>query len=130
MLIKKRTKNDLKNRFKNRLKKVVKKRCDFFSEKTKEKSKRKFTQKIKEKNSGFFKRQNYKKYRYYLTILKKRLFQKPPTKNFYKKMFVFCFNFMYIFRVIFSRGNFDKERWRKYEQRKLHYLFTRCEQSF
>ncbi len=96
----------------------------------KEKSKQKFTQKISEKINEKLKRQKLKKYRPNLTICKNLLFQKPPAEKNSKKMFVFLINFMYIFRVIFSRGNFDKERWRKYEQRKLHYLFTRCEQSF
>ena len=121
---KNRSKNDLKNHFKKQVKKVCKNRCEILSKKTKEKSKQKFAQKIKEKNSGFFKRQKYKKSRYNLTILKNRLFQKPPTKNFYKKIFVFCINFIYSFCVIFLRGKFHKERWEKYEQRKLHYLIT------
>ena len=92
--------------------------------------KRKIAQKNSEKISKKLKSQKLKKYRPNQRKRKKTLFQKPPAKKFSKKMFVFLINFMYIFRVIFSRENFVKERWRKYEQRKLHYLFTRCEQSF
>ncbi len=52
----------------------------------------------------FLKKENNKKYRLYRVKIKIKLFEKPISKNFLKKLFVFSFNFIYIFCVIFSQG--------------------------
>ena len=79
---------------------------------------------------NFLKKSKYKKYRYNLTKVKKRLFQKPPSKKFLKKLFVFLINFIYIFCVIFLNKNSQRKRWGEYGQRKYHYFTTRCMQGF
>ena len=61
-----------------------------------------------------FKRQIYKIYRYILNKIKNALFQKPPSKNFLKKLFVFLLNFIYIFCVIFLNKNSRRKRWGEY----------------
>ena len=79
-------------------------------QKSKEKSLQKMLKKINEK----FKRQIYKIYRYILNKIKNALFQKPPSKNFLKKLFVFLLNFIYIFCVIFLNKNSRRKRWGEY----------------
>ena len=79
-----------------------------------EKSKEKSLQKTAKKVNKIFKRQNYKIYRYNQNKIKNAPFQKPPSKNFLKKLFVFLFNFIYIFCVIFLNKNSRRKRWGEY----------------
>ena len=88
------------------------------------------TEKSIKKLHKFLKKLKYKKYRYNLIKVKKWLFQKSPQKNFLKKLFVFLFNFIYIFCVIFLNKNSQRKRWGEYGQRKYHYFTTRCMQGF
>ncbi len=60
--------------------------------------------KMSKKMRVFLKKENNKKYRLYRVKIKIKLFEKPISKNFLKKLFVFSFNFIYIFCVIFSQG--------------------------